>query len=351
MLVFLVCLLVMLTTGCAGAKARYDGAISSIDAHHNTLFSEINVNGALKSGFGQTGWSYQHGESPHGTLIIHTPLPGTVYLLGDRCGVDASHFQPEKGGSLKFDLSQLIDEWVPSMTYCKINVHVQWQLPEGMSSEYPLAGMIGKAHLRFRPDGRLPMSLKWTPGISGDNETTGVAYAQFRESGAIQIAQPVMLEASIPLPLESGVFTLYGCGHGVQNIPFTGSTISVSRETILGKNTSAGQSCTLFGFIRGYDADGLLYEYDGVVGVEVFSRKAQKLSGLVEVRESGEVCYQAEDETSVVVLNFDDTNQASFKLEHCFKPPPGGKARLGFFTVKGRAFYAKIDGSEVTYWQ
>lgn len=347
-LIFVLVLLLVLSA-CAGAKARKDGAPSAIDSEHNTLLLELDVDGKQITKFGQVQWSYATGEKPKGRVTIHTPLPGTITMVGPLCGVDRRDYHPDKGGSFQYDLSEVIEHWNPDITLCAINVHVQWELPKGLTSEYPLDGMIGKIYLRWRPDNKAPMHFGWSPSTAASGAPSpGIEAAQFRAYSS-ENDEPIRIEASIPEPVVEGLFTLYGCGNGVQNVPFAGTNIIVSRETLLGVKADKG-SCILQGRLVGKTADGRLVTYDGIVAAHVFAREAMKLSAAVTVQEN-KVCYNAEDTVSLVVMNYGKTNEGSFELEHCFNLPADGKARLGFFTVKGRALYAKIEGGVVTYWQ
>lgn len=343
-------LILLLLSGCAGAKIRYDAAPAPIDLNQHTVLLETDCNGVNRIDFGQAGCSWRPDEAKTGTLTVHTPLPGSIQLVGRECGVDETAFHPEQGGSFKYDLARLAQKMEDSRSeYCRINIFVRWQLPAGMSSEYVLRGMSGRLYLRkTRPNASKP-ALSWTPATGGLGPLNGLAWAQFRASSVLATSEPLRLKVQLPGKAAAGKYRAWGCGHGAENADFQGDSFALDRETLVGAAPQMG-ACDLFGYAVANMEDGSRYDGDLVVAYEVFDVKAQKLA--VNVRmEGSKVCYDAEDTVSLAVLNYADTNKGSNKLSDCFSMPEDGHARLGFFTHQGRAVYAVLENGTVTYLQ
>ncbi len=345
--------LALVLAGCGGAKVRPDSAPSPVDINHHTVLLETDCNGVQRTGFGQAGCSWTPEETPAGTLTVHTPLPGSIQAVGRDCGVDETQFHPEKGGSFKFDLSRWAKKMDTRATeFCRVNLFVRWQLPQGMTSEYVLKGMTGRVYLRRTRPGSHRPRFQWIPEAGGLGEQNGIAWSQFRAMSATDLqtaSEPLRLVIDLPSPVVRGKYRLWGCSHGEPGADFQGGRITVGRDVLLGSQSQAG-ACDLFGYAVGVLEDGSTYDADLVVPYEVFRADAQKLATNVRL-EGDQVCYDTENTVSLAVLNHGDENQASNKLSDCFKLPADGKARLGFFTHQGRAVYAVIEGGTITYLQ
>lgn len=329
--------LLALVIGCAGAKVRYDAAPSPIDENYHTVLLEADCgDGVHNPGFGQVGCSWAPTEKPHGSLTIHTPLPGTISLYSRTCGVDLRDFHAEEGGSFSYDFSDLMPYGISS---CVVEVYVTWQLPPKMTTEYPLRGMTGRVYLRQRPGMSEAVLIAPERTVPG----SGVSWMQFRESAA-KSSEATKVILQVPKAVKNGSFRLAGCGLGVQSAPFNGTSVSVSRETLLGDSPKKGR-CVMFGHVKGLHEDGSIADYDAMFGVEVFGVTTQKLSASVLVQ-SGKVCYEAENSVTAAILHYGNTNKGSNKLKDCFDLP-AEDSRLGFFTHQGRATYAIIEAGAI----
>lgn len=337
-------LILLLLAGCSGAKVRYDAAPSPVDLNQHAVLLETDCNGVNRLGFGQAGCSWN--EKIEGTLTVHTPLPGSIHLISRQCGIDQTDFHPEKGGSFKYDLGKLAEN---IESFCRINIFVTWQLPQGMTSEYKLRGMTGRVYLR-RHKGEKPL-LSWSPPTSSLGVNHGVHWAQFRAFGTdvVETSEPMKLIVDLPKSMQRGKIRLYGCGHGEQDREFSGNQLSVPRDTLITEKPQKG-ACDLFGYVVGIAEDGSVYDSELVVSYEVFEVNALKLAASVKI-DGKKVCYNTEDSVSLAVFNHGETNEASNKLSDCFSIPQDGKGRLGFFTHQGRAAYAVIDGGKVEMLQ
>jgi hypothetical protein len=276
-------------------------------------------------------------------------------MLGKLCGVDQAVYHNDIEGSFHFPIEKLLQGVPESVTSCVVDIIVNWDLVKGMTSEYPLDGMIGRFYYRRRLPNRDAAAYSWgqNPSVVGD--TQGVGFAQFRGWGSRSAAsfptsEPLELKIRIPRPVKEGRYRLAGCGHGVQQeVLFTGDTIVIGADKLVGPSPVQG-GCMMFGFAQGYDNDGKVVVADLVLGVEVFGKNVMRLAGSVRL-DDDKVCYDAEPSVSVAILNHGADNQLSTKLTDCFKMPADGKARLGFFTHKGRSVYAVIDGGKIEYVQ
>lgn len=335
-------LLMLMMSGCAliGAKVRYDAAPSPVDNNQHTVLMEIECgDGVFRSGYGQVGCSF--GDKISGQVVLHTPLPGAISMVSRSCGIDQTDFHNDKGGSFRYDLEKLFPN---GPTTCVIDVFVSWQLPPKLTSEYPLRGMLGKIYLRRRPAGMSPAPMVWSNG----KQAIGAGWNQFRAIARPVVAgEPLALELRSTTPIVAGKYRLFGCGQGVMDGDFTGNTISVTRDQLLGTAPKQG-GCLMFGYVVGRGANGEMVNEDVVVGVEVFGAKVIKVAAQIRV-EGGKVCYDAEDAVSLGVLNYGETNQGSNDVSHCFKLPEGtSSARLGLFTHQGRALYALIENGQLS---
>lgn len=346
LLLMAVCLVILMLalSGCAlmGAKVRYDAAPSPVDNNQHTVLMEVECgDGITRAGYGQVGCSYEANQKNLGTVRLHTPLPGAISMVSRTCGVDQTDFHNDKGGSFRYDLSPLLPDGV---TACVIDVFVSWQLPPKLTSEYPLRGMLGKIYLRRRQAGSAPAPMVWSNG----KNALGVGWNQFREVARPVVAgEPLALELRSTTPVVSGKYRLFGCGQGVADGSFSGNTISITRDQLLGAAPKQG-GCLMFGYVVGRGPNGETITEDVAVGVEVFGAKVLKVAAQVRV-ENGQVCYDAEDAVSLGVLNYDSTNQGSNDVSHCFKLPEGvSSARLGLFTHQGRALYALIENGQLS---
>ena len=327
--------------GCAGAKVRYDAAPSPVDNNQHTVLMEIDCgDGITRAGYGQVGCSYAAGQTELGKVTIHTPLPGSIAMVSRACGVDETDFHNDKGGSFQYSLNPYFPKGVSA---CVIDIFVSWQLPPKLTSEYPLRGMIGKIYLRRRPEGIQSTPMVWSNGKLAE----GTAWNQFREVGRpVVTGEPLALELKASTPVVAGKYRLFGCQHGVLDGDFSGSTINVTRDQLLGAVPKQG-GCLMFGYVVGRGMNGEVVNQDVTVGVEVFGVKVVKVAAQVRV-ENGKVCYDAEDAVSLGVLNYGKDNQGSNDVSHCFTLPADVKsARLGLFTHQGRALYAIIENGEL----
>lgn len=327
-------------SGCKSAKVRYDAAPSPVDLNQQTVLLETTCNGVVRAGFGQAGCAWRADELPEGKLTVHTPLPGSIQLYSRECGIDETAFHAEKGGSFEYELARLMPA---DATFCRVSLFVRWQLPEGMTSDFKLRGMLGRLYLRRARKNAALVPVQWEGATTG---TLGVAWAQFR---AVDRADPLGLVMRLPKKVVAGKWRLYGCGHGVDQADFQGDTIRVTREQLLGAQPKKG-SCDLFGFAVGLLEDGSPYDGDLAVSYEVFDSTALKLATSITI-EKDEVCYEAEDAVSLALISANGKTLASNKLADCFQMPTGGRARLGFFTAQGRASYAIVEGGKVEYLQ
>ena len=336
--------LALILQGCAGlmgAKVRYDAAPSPVDNNQYTVLMEADCgDGVTRAGYGQVGCSYPAGSLATGRVTIHTPLPGSIALISRACGIDQTDFHNDKGGSFQYDIAPLFPV---SATTCVLDVFVSWQLPPKLTSEYPLRGMVGKIYLRRRGAGQTAASMSWSNG----KKASGIAWNQFREVGRDVVAgEPLALELLAEKPVVAGQYRLYGCGAGVADGAFTGTSISVTRDQLIGLQPKKG-GCLMLGYVVGRTADGQVVNEDVAVGTEVFGLRIVKVAAQVRVEE-GQVCYDAEDAVSLAVLNYGSTNQGSNRVSDCFKLPDGvASARLGLFTHQGRTLYALIENGQL----
>lgn len=317
---------------------------------------ETTCHGKSQLGYGQAGCSYDSNEPLDGELILHTPLPGAIHMVGKLCGVDQSMYHNDVQGSFHLPIEKLLEGVPQTVTACVVDIIVNWDLVKGMTSDYPLDGMIGRFYFRRRLPGRDTAEYSWGPSPSAVGSMQGVGFGQFRAWGTMRgdikfpTSEPLELRVKIPHPVKDGRYRLAGCGQGVlQEVAFTGDTFSVPVEKLVGPEPVQG-SCMMFGYAMGYDSAGKGVLADLVLGVEVFGKNVMRLAGSVELKD-GKVCYDAEPSVSVAILNHGTENELSNKLSDCFKMPEDGKARLGFFTHKGRSVYAVIDGGKVEYVQ
>jgi len=343
-----------LLTSCGvfgGAKVRYDAAPSPVNNNFHTVLMETTCGGRSQLGYGQSACSLAAGEPYNGELILHTPLPGAIRLIGRLCGVDSAKYHNDVEGSFRIPIAELLDKVPESVTSCVVEVFVNWDLVKGMTSDYPLDGMIGRFYYRRRLEGRTTASMTWGPSPALVGTMQGVGFGQFRSvaRGGFPVSEPLELVIKTSKPVLEGTYRLFGCGAGVELGTFSGDTIRLSREALIGPLPGVG-GCMMFGYAMGKTAQGEAIHDDLVLGVEVFGKNVMRLAGSVALKD-GKVCYTAESSVSVTILNHGTTNQLSTKLEDCFKMPADGKARLGFFTHKGRSVYAVIEGGVVEYVQ
>lgn len=352
------CLAAALIVSCGilgGAKVRYDAAPSPISQNFHTVLIETSCSGRTQLGYGQAGCSFAAGESLSGELVLHTPLPGTIHMIGKLCGVDSSKYHSDLQGSFHLPVAELMSGVPDTVTSCVVDIFVAWDLVKGMTSDYPLDGMIGRFYYRRRMPGRDQAEYTWGPSPALVGSMRGVGFGQFRSSTRFgdepfPTSEPMELVIKTSKPFAgNALYRLHGCGNGVQEAPFSGDTIRVPVETLIGPAPVQG-GCVLFGHAQGKDADGKPLINDLMLGLEVFGKNVMRLAGTVTVAD-GEACYEAESSVSVAILNHGTDNQLSTKLADCFKMPADGKARLGFFTHKGRSVYAVIDGEKVEYVQ
>lgn len=335
-------IILLLLSGCMGAKVRYDAAPSPVDNNQHTVLMEIDCgDGLSRAGYGQVGCSYSGEKAISGRVTIHTPLPGAISMVSRACGVDQTDFHGDKGGSFQYDLAPLFPAGV---TACVVDVFVSWQLPPKMTTEYPLRGMLGKIYLRRRMPDQSPAEMTWSNG----KRATGIALNQFREVGREPVAgEPLSLEINATKSIVAGKYRVFGCGQGVADGDFVGSKILVTREQLVGPSPKKS-GCLMFGYVVGRAADGSTINQDLTVGVEVFGMRVLKVAANVTV-DGQKVCYEAEDAVSLAVLHYDGANQGSNKAAACFTMPDGvTSARLGLFTHQGRAVYALIDNGQLT---
>lgn len=351
--------LFLVLVSCAHT-VRYDGAPSPLDINRHTVLLEIERDGVTHLGYGQIGMSYGHTEVPHGKLFVHTPLPGSVFLYSERCGISEKGYHAINSGPFHFDMEQLFGQVPPDINACIVNVLVSWELPPRWTSDYPLRGMSGRLYFRRRMPNQSPATLTWYPQYKNIGPMVGVGFGQFRavaeqplrESGNLYpIREPLLAVVKTTKPVVSGgKYRLFGCGQPAIEQDFVGDEIRLTRAQLIGENPQVG-NCQLLGWIKGIAADGSPVENDIMIGVEIFGSKAQLLSAEFTATDS-EVCYAVENSVTGCVLNFRNENSISGKLQDCFKKSDDAKyMRMGCWTHKGRAVYGIIDenGIEVIH--
>jgi hypothetical protein len=327
-------LILLLLAGCSGIEVRYDAAPSPIDSNRHTVLLEIIQNDVSRLGFGQIGVSYADNEVPNGDLLVHTPLPGSISIYSNRCGIQTKEYHPENGGSFRYSLNKLFAHVPEYIRSCVVNIFVSWELPNGWVSEYKLEGMSGRLYYRRRNADMQAPKIEWIPQFKNVGETHGVAYGQFREY------------LTLSEFMSGGEFYLTGCGHDLKKT-FTGSEVTFKREEVLGVETTMGE-CVLFGWVKGTMPTGNEMYWDIMIGASVYDSKAVLLSGNIRANED-EICYDAESAVTGCILNYNETNEISNKLSYCFDRPENTNPRLGCWTHKGRAVYGIINNNNVEY--
>ena len=291
-------LMVLLLSGCSSAPViRYDPNPAPLDVNYHTALIES----CGKISMGLSGCNYPT------DIAVYSPLPGSITLHSKECGIDRKIYHP-KGG--RFSFSNLIPE---DARFCVISIYSSWELPQGMTTEFPLRGQSGKVYyLKTEP---LPM--RWDPPHEILGRELGVAFNQLRENrGAIVIELPEK---------EAGAYEIHGCGHAVTGMYDT-DKVEIPTD---GLSSFEQGSCYLFGKVGGRLIG---------VGLNIFGKQNVKLAADVRLGPKGEVCYSADDTVSLVAFN----GEGKFKREACFK---AGVGPIGFFTHQGRATYAYIDKS------
>lgn len=320
-------------TACGKVEMRFDPAPAPVDVGYYTLLFE---NGSRVS-MGQLALSLAQGDEAAGNKIAaYSPLPGRAQVYSRACGIDFAQYI-DKPGKFEWDVG---DWFKPDKSFCVVDIYFQWELPAGMTTQYPIRGLAGKVYLRRRPPTSTVSKLKWN---TDSDWSLGIITGQFRSLPATTIGgEPLALQVKTSEPTASGLWQLWGCEHGKKSEPFSGEDIAISREDIIG--AAKPGSCVMFGFAVG---PGGHPNDDFIVAYDVYDKSNIKLSATVTV-ESGKVCYTAESTVSMAVFVDGVGNAASNKLSDCFK---GGDGKIGFFTHKGRALYAIIKGGAVTYLQ
>lgn len=326
----------LLLLGCASAEMRYDPAPAPIDVGYYTMLFEYGD----RLEMGQMGVSFDPSESVSGKMIhAYSPLPGAVQVYSRQCGLDFREYI-EEPGRFSWDLGK----WFPNtQTVCVVDLYFQWELPKGMKTSYPIRGLGGRVYLRRRPPRSNGAMLTWE---NSDKPTQGIAHAQFRAKGiqndpvTMPIGEPLSLKVKTSSAVPRGKWQLYGCGNGLKDQDFSGDEITILRDTIVGPAKKG--SCVMFGWAIG---DGL--EDDFIVAADIFDVSNVKLSATIDLQDD-RMCYAAEDSVSLVVFVDGVNNAASNKLRDCFK---GTSGKVGFFTHKGRAVYASIEGGKVSWIQ
>lgn len=321
-------------TACGKVEMRFDPAPAPVDVGYYTLLFEKEN----KLTLGQIGVSLSHDEDARGSKVAaYSPLPGRAQVYSRACGVDYAEYI-DKPGRFEWDLG----DWFPKdKSFCIVDIFFQWELPKGMTTQYPIRGLAGRVYLRRRPATSTVAKLHWNGGETAD----GIITAQFRALPAPTVGgEPLALNVQASSPVQSGLWQLWGCDHGKKAQPFSGQDIVVSREDIIG----AGQkgSCVMFGFAVG---PGGQPNDDMVVAYDVYDKTNIKLSATATYdASSGKLCYTAEDSVSLVVFVDGKKNAASNKLQDCFS---GTDGKVGFFTHKGRAVYAVLNGGVISWLQ
>ena len=308
--------------------------------HHTALLEAQCGKESVKFGMGQNGCSFAVDEEPGGELVVHTPMPGVIRLFSRDCGIDRSDYQPDGEPARRYDLRELFSSAQPNQRTCIVDVMVSWELPEGVTSEYPLSGLRGRFYYRHRPDPRIAVEASWEPWYQSLGGFLGVAWGQFRSQPTVATTgEPAVLKLRLPEAVSQGSYRLYGCGHGVENQSFEGREVVVSRDAVLGPNPQPG-GCMLFGFMTGTKADGSRILADVVAAVEIFDYRAMRLA--VEIyRNKYRWCYRGESAISLATWETQAGRRRSFKSADCF---PASDGRMSFFTHKGRAAYAVTKG-------
>jgi hypothetical protein len=330
---------------------RYDAAPSPIDANRHTVLLEIIQNNESRLGFGQIGVSYADNEVPSGDLLVHTPLPGSISVYSHRCGIQAKEYHPENGGSFRYSLNKLFAHVPDYINSCVVNIFVSWELPNGWKSEHKLEGMSGRLYYRRRQSNMQAPLIEWIPSFKNVGKTLGVSYGQFRGYQSrgdkpFPTGEPILGKITLSEFMANGEFYLTGCGNTLQKT-FSGSEVTFKRDEVLGTNPVMGE-CVLFGWVKGVMPTGNEMFWDIMIGTSVYQNKAILLSGNIRATED-EICYDTENSVTGCILNYNETNEISNKLSHCFDRPEATNPRLGCWTHKGRAVYGIIDGNNVEY--
>jgi hypothetical protein len=319
----------LILTSCTPYKVRFDGAPAPIDMNRHTVLLSTDCGGVTRYGYGQAGCSFGDGDALDGGLTVYTPLPGTIWFYSRGCGIDDKYMIPEEHKPYYVPMAELFKKVPETVTSCMVSIYVAWQLPAGVTSEYPLRGMTGRFYFRRRAKGQSPGAMAWGEGEA----SKGVQFAQFRGSGR---GEPLTLNVTTSAPAQHGKYRLFGCGSGVPSGEYTGSSFTVPRDTMITSQPKPG-GCVLFGFAAGETSID-----DLVVGTEVFDIREVKLSASVTLDGKGNVCWLTEESVSLVVYNGKWSND----LTGCFPVAQDSQA-IGFFTHVGRAHYALVHDGKV----
>lgn len=347
-----------LVVGCAGGmEVREDLSPSPLDLNYHSALIEAcgNINQ------GQASCSFGHDEIPTGKLTVHTPLGGAIRIFSRECGFDRP-FYAKKWGSYSWDLAEMIPLGVK---FCEFSILVNWELPEGVESDYPLRGVSGRLYVRRRPKNSSPAIMQWAPNVGITNTFLGASYAQFRAMSTDvvhpvnpspsglkyekpePVSEPIILNILLSSPVEGeGLYKLWGCGNGVEETKLESGvgSIEIKRDTILGASPKQG-SCTLFGWA--VDSDKL--QDDFTVSVGVFGWKHVHLAANAWIEGEGDsrkLCFASEPTVSVTVY----ADKVSNALEGCFDFVSDKDSLLGFFTHVGRARYAMVTKEGEIKW-
>ena len=304
---------------CTSTEIREDVSPAPIDTNYNTLLLRVDCNGHTTHNFGVAGCAIGNLEEPKGSVRIYTPLSGSISVLSKNCGLDEKYFI--KDGVNYFDLS-MAELFQSKAPFCVVDFLYSWDLPDNITTEYPLRGATGKLAFRRRDKFHKPALVGTQVGVGAIQKRSFNSDVLFAPKNIVEIRSQI----------SNGSYTYSGCGLDKPVEEMSGNKFEIDTNEFIFHDLY-NPSCVIFGRIK----KGTQLEEFTLLATQ-FKNETIKLSADVIHSVENEICYEAEDAVSIAALITSDNSEASMKTKACFKTKSGNYT-IGFFSHKSRAAY------------